>query len=340
MPRLELQAEEILPALKCVLSSADANWYLDIATQGYHAGPYSSEQARNWVFFPLVPTLIHLLTLISGRVFLSGFLLSNFLFFVSLILIQRLAELRGFGSRALDRLVWLICFFPTSYFFSAPLTESTFFCLSIFLALLLERREIVKSGIAFAVLTLCRPTGALLGPAYLAALYRHRVLFTARGVLTVLISGLGLLSFAWYLTHLTGNPLAFKDNQMAWGRNHNSFLDLARSLFSNPGSVMSPWNFVWMNLTATLVSLGIAALWLKRGRLDWALWLSVPLLFALSTGVLDSTTRFAMSLFPLHIFIAEQTENPQAERVVMVVYLMLFASLLILYGRHVSAAMA
>ena len=317
-----------------LLRSADAAWYLEIAESGYHGGPYTAEEAKNWVFFPLFPLLIRGLSYLLGNYLAAGVVVNLLMSLTAFVLLLELAVSMGFNKELQSRALWLLAFFPFSYLFLAPMSEPTFLALTIAAFLLLEKNRLLASALCMALACACRPTGALMLPAYALAVYRQGVLFTPRGLLACAISPMGLLAYMAFLYHHTGNFFACVQNQLAWGRGERGLLDLIHSF-----SLLEPWNFGLLNagflLTGLLASLYLA----KQRHFDLALALAVPLLFCLSTGTLISLGRMCGGLFPLYLALALWAKTPLRERSLLVLFSGLLTVLTIAYALRFSAAM-
>lgn len=336
----EVRVEGTADALRCVLRSADAAWYLGIAENGYDAAPSTTETPHNWVFFPLFPLLVRALSALGLSPLLASVLLSNGCFFLSLLLLQRviLAERGSEGDAA--RACWLAAFFPTSYFFSGPFTESIFLLLSLAFWRAVQIRRPLFAGLAFSLLAATRPTGALLIPAGILAIFSAQEdRFGAKNFLGAALMPIGALLFAWHLGGLTGDPLAFSHNQLAWGRNRQSALALFSGIADDPMRVMSPWIFDWLSLAALAAGLIASFVLASERRYALALWLGTPLLFGAWTGSLMSLPRFLMALFPIYLVLGKVTERSTTERSVLAIFAGLFTLLCVLYALHVTAAM-
>lgn len=337
-PTIAVAPERIRANVARVLGSADANWYLRIARDGYDPPPYTSDAPHNWVFFPLFPLLVRLFATVIGSELLAAVVISNLALLGAMLILPRLAERLGFDEQTGVRASWVVALFPTSYFFSAPFTESLFLLVTCGAFLALAESRILLAGAFMACATAARPTGMLLLPAFAAALWDHRHAM-GRAAVSILLASTGLLSYLVYLAYSLGAPLAFADNQHAWGRGKRGFGALCQDLFALPINVMEPWSFTGLHLIALLAAGGTVALFCKMRRPAIALCVVLPLAAALSTGELLSLTRFTMALFPIPIAIAAFASTPARERIVFAVLAALLGIMTALYAHHVTAAM-
>jgi Mannosyltransferase (PIG-V) len=140
------------------LARWDAVWYLSIAQSGYGGG--SSLTA----FFPLYPVTVRAAageTRSAAALLLAAYAVSAAAFLVALVLLHKLVELE-LGERYARPVLLLVAFWPASFFFSAPYSESLFLALSVgvFYAARTGRWPLAAGLCALATAT--RPTGLLL----------------------------------------------------------------------------------------------------------------------------------------------------------------------------------
>jgi hypothetical protein len=140
------------------LARWDGVWYLSIARSGYDG--VSSLAA----FFPLYPLSVRAAAggAQSGApLLLAAYAVSALSFVVALVLLHRLVSLE-LGERYARPVLLLVAFWPASFFFSAPYSESLFLALSVgtFYAARTQRWPLAACLCAAATAT--RPTGLLL----------------------------------------------------------------------------------------------------------------------------------------------------------------------------------
>jgi Mannosyltransferase (PIG-V) len=220
----------------------DALWYLQISHGGYEPaglGVAGNPGARG-VFFPLYPLLVQVFGgwAGNGATVVVATLLSLVAFGVGLLVVHRLAELE-LGPEAARGAVLVLAFWPASYFFSAPYTESLFLALSAgaFLAARTDRWWL--AGLLAAAASGTRNTGVLL-LVPLAILYFYgprgvdgravaaraidvvrswRPRFRPRAdVLWLALVPLGLIAFCVYLQTATGSWDTWRTAQEDFGR--------------------------------------------------------------------------------------------------------------------------
>lgn len=338
-PVMTVSVESVGQRLATILQAADAGWYLGIATRGYDDVPSPSPLPRNWTFFPLFPLVTHGLALLIGSPLIAGLLVSNLCFLAALLLLHRYQLSLGDSEETADRTCWLLCCFPTSYFFSAPFTESLFLLLTVAAFAAVHERRYPVGGLWMALATATRPTGLLILPAFGLRILRARAFFTLPGLLALVVAPLGALGYMGYLYSLTGDPLAFATNQLAWNRGQRGVGDLLLELVRHPGRAAIAWDFVWLNVASVLLACAVTLKLIFERRYSWALLVGIPIAAALLTGNLVSMTRFVMALFPVFIVLGRWTKSSAAERAVLASFTALLALMTALYAQLVTAAM-
>ncbi|HEX5693303.1 MAG TPA: hypothetical protein VFY00_01650 [Arenimonas sp.] len=326
---LRLFSEQDLDWLAFRARSNDAGWYLSIVQHGYEQRPFDTSEQARWAFFPLHPMAWRGLVAIGLPPVAAGLLMANLLFFFGLVQVHRWTQLH-WDREAADRAVLCLAFFPTSYFFSMPWTESLFLLLlaSALLAMSL-RRWGTLAGLALLA-SGTRAVGVLLAPlAWWAARQDPSTGFRQRWLLPALGTG-GLLAFMGLLWHHTGNALAFSDIQVAWGRNGGSFTKHLLRWLADPLLVAEDWNVRWLNNTSLLLALaGSAWLW-RQGQRALAVFVFVYVLIPWSTGTLMSMARYVVACVPVFAAMAAWLKRPP----LLLAWLLLSACLLVWMSAH------
>lgn len=275
-----------------ILARWDTNWFLYIADRGY--------TGILWAFFPLYPLSLRVLKLAPLNPYLLLTLFSNLLFLGILYLLYRIAFDES-GKEDLARgVVAGACFFPFSFYFSAPYTES----LSLFLLLcsyyLAKRGWWLGAFMSAMLAAATRVTGGLivflLGVEFLRQ-YKAKKVYGFRAVGFLLIP-MGVVVYLLFLQVRAGDPLAFLQAQQAWMRKP-SVTNLW--LFNNPGSVLDK--------LSTVFYLGLVVGLFALRRWDYALYSLCFLAIPLSTGTFLSMPRLGMNAFPIFIALGRAVSN-------------------------------
>ncbi|OGN81557.1 MAG: hypothetical protein A2X23_13040 [Chloroflexi bacterium GWC2_73_18] len=285
-----LTSGDAAPVLRS-LTSWDGWWYLAIVRDGYHAAPLTGAY-HDYAFLPLYPLLVAFLSLPwPAWVGLVAVLVSNAAFAAALVLLERLGR-PYLGRRSADAAA-LLAVFPFAAVFSMAYAESLFLALSLGAFLAAERGRRGIAGILLALAALTRLQGILL-VVPLAILFLRQDGWRLRASLAWLLAApAATLGFFAYVAALTGEPRAYLEAQIAWGRAGVGAAPPGQNL----GSVLSP------TLVLLLVILGVAVFLLvymrpDRMRLEYAL---VPILYVgavFGSGLLESVGRYVMLAFP------------------------------------------
>src|SRR5437868_6724775 len=189
------------------LARWDAVWYLSIAQSGYGGG--SSLTA----FFPLYPATVRAAageTRSAAALLLAAYAVSAAAFLVALVLLHKLVALE-LGERFARPVLLLMAFWPASFFFSAPYSESLFLALSVgvFYAARTKRWPLAAGLCAAATAT--RPTGVLL------LLPLASMAWRAGRLRWLAVAPLGAVAFSAGLAFGGLRPLGWFDVDRDWG---------------------------------------------------------------------------------------------------------------------------
>lgn len=328
--------------MRQTLHMADTNWYLTIAQKGYERRPFDADAAHNWAFFPLYPLLLRLASYVTGEFLLTGVVLSNIFFFFALLLLHKTALAFGLGHGDADRCIFYLSAFPTSYFFSLPLTESLFLLLTVGSFYAARRRAWWLAGLLGALSSATRTTGVLLLPA-LALLHRQtygRDHWRRPDALALLLIPSGLFAFMCHLYLITGNPLAFKDAMAVWGRSGGFFLSPLLHYIFNPFRIIVPWSFHTLNFAAPATALACGCVLLRRREWALAFYTLACAFVALSSVLLQSQARYAMVIFPVFMVLAQAGRRRRVDEIIRAVSLVLLSLMTALLAAHFSVAMS
>ena len=154
-----------------LFSRWDGGWYANIALNGYPAGnvPISG----NWAFFPAYPTLMRGVgTLFFGTLppftsaLVSGFIISNVLFFAALILFYKLTLLVLNNPKIAVASTVFFAFWPGALFYSTVYSESLFMTLTLAAFYLLEKGKTAGSTVLGFFAAFARSSGFLIAAVF------------------------------------------------------------------------------------------------------------------------------------------------------------------------------
>lgn len=335
--RVVLRGERVLPELARVAMVGDAWWYRSIAREGYHARREAGA-AANWAFFPLYPLAVRGAAF-TGDFALDGMIVSNAAFAGALLLLGLVAVRSGLTAEDAERAMFYAAFFPTSYFFSLPVTESLFLALSLasILAALSDRwlPAALLGGLAAAT----RFAGILL-VLPLALLFLQNRRAPRWQVASLLLVPAGTAAFMLYLRSLTGDPFAFARIQSMWGRSAGAFWEPLWRFFRAPHIAGEPWNPVLLNAAVALLLIAAAIVLLRRRQWAFGAYTLASVLLPLSTGSLQSVARYALVVFPLWYCLAVAGRRPVLDRVMAGAMIALWGWLVAMLTLRVDFALA
>ncbi len=279
----------------------DAPHYLYIAQYWYAK---SGDEANFIVFPPLYPIL---LSLTSRIPLTSPILFSNFLFILGGLLFYKVVALYYKKNIAFWATIFL-CIFPTSYFFSAPYTESLFLLLSAGVFYLIYKKMWFTSAILASMAMLTRTIGLLL---FIPIVYEVLQLKPKKYLLIFAIGTPFFIATCFYLLInylVLGDPLAFGSIlQNHWQKTFafpwDSLIGSWKNAFIFPLTDYSLIVGVWEAIPATfgILLIPTAFKYLKK---SWALYYSAYILFITSTNFLLSTPRYLLLNIPIFVILA------------------------------------
>jgi Gpi18-like mannosyltransferase len=335
--RIELQAARVRPELFRVAMVGDTWFYRSIAMHGYDLEARPGE-APNWAFFPLYPSLVRLLSF-TGDFAFDGMILSHLAFAAALVLLGSLLTRSGLDLADAERAIWYVAFFPTSYFFSLPMTESLFLALSAGAMLSAVCRRWWLAGILGGLAALTRAPGVLLALPLAILFLENRDEKRARALWLLLVPA-GTALFMWHLWRVTGDSLAFVHVQRNWGRGTQHFWTPFVEFVRHPNVVAEPWNLIGLNVMVALLVLVAAGCLLMQRRWAFAAYAFASVLLPLSTGSFQSMARYAAVIFPFFAWLATLGRRPLVDRVILGIGITLLGCLLAFVILRVDFALA
>lgn len=278
----------------------DSGWYLPLAHYGYSTElgtTAATVNQANYAFFPLFPGLIKLFALLTHDYVLAGILVANSALILSGIFLYKLV-LADY-TPGIARYTLIIYFiYPLSFLLSGILSESTYLFILIMVFYFAHKNRWLAASVAGFLLALSRPVGVFV---LLPVLWEWITVSKNRRWYQLCYFGLiplGLLLFAIYNYHLTGNPLAFITIQHGWHRQLYNPLVLILTTF---------WSGNTINIFNALYTIGycfILALGWRTLRRSYRILCGYSILIPLLSG-LESIPRYLLVVFPIFIIFAE-----------------------------------
>jgi len=291
-----------------IWSGWDGGWYLSIARNGYVQ--HATEQS-NTAFAPALPLVMHLVGVLVGDeanstvILIGGFVAVNAALLIALGYLVALTRL-DFDAGTARRAALYALVFPSTLFLSAVYPHA-FFLAGAVPAFYYARRGRWWLAGAFAALAVLSRVQGLLILLPLALEYLAQRRFDLRRIKPdaggLLLPVVAVLAYATLMFVQVGDALAMLHAAATWGREPSAPWDTILSFITKPvgehGSDRSPLDLAFTFLLVALVVVSWARL-----RRSLALFSATFLLFSLSSGLLVSSMRYGLELFPVFIALA------------------------------------
>jgi hypothetical protein len=343
--------ENLLDLIFSPLAKWDSLHYLSIAYDGYVGGHSGlTDPAMRPAFFPLYPGIVRVLSGFAaspGLLLIVAYAVSLACFFAALVLLHRLTTIE-IGERYARPTLLLLCFFPTSFFFGIPYSESLFLLLAVAAFLAARTGRWAIAGAVLALASATRAPGLLLiVPVALLYLYGPRAdrePATAGGLLPrypirrnlawLSLAPLGFLAYCVYLHYAVGDALAWSHAQSLFGRHTVDPLtgmwagvrEAGKAIWHvGHGTYRGTYDYLnigQLAFVAFAVVGGIGALRVLPPAYGvWVLVSLVPIFMAEHPSFpYYSSMRFVAVLFPLFLWLAIHCERRGATTTVVAVF--------------------
>jgi Gpi18-like mannosyltransferase len=287
------------------LLNMDGREYLDIACNGYSI---KNGSLNLRAFFPVYPVLIRFF---SASCKVNPIPIGIGISFTALLSAAFILW-KMLDKKIRDKAMILLIFFPTSFFFMAFYTESTFLLFSVLVFWFLDQKKIFYAAIFAALASGTRIVGlALTLPvfyeAYLEYKRDRRLHFEAA------IAPLGFVIYAVYNWFSSGNLFIFITSQKYWDRAvglsapFNAIKSQIASILSGPlPRYDSPFVYpvILIEFIMFLYLLVVLYFSYKEIKMSYWLYLLGSIVIILFGGILSAIPRYTLVLFPIYIFLA------------------------------------
>jgi Gpi18-like mannosyltransferase len=294
----------------------DGQWYQNIALFGYPV--INHVPSGNWAFFPLYPFLM----LIGGvflfgtvnmplttAVTLAGFIVSNALFFICVILFYKLTKLLINNKKIVLVSVAFFCFWGSSFFYSAVYSESLFMALSLSAFYFLEKEQTTKSTLFGIFAGLARSTGFIVSVPFIYNGLQTRKY--RRAILQSLAIFLPYILFSLYGYFATGSFLVREVAQKSYWTPTINY-PITQALLSTNTGLMTFFSIVAIIISVPIIYYlynerilmrdFVFGLSKRRDLKYWALTLVaiVMLMFVVVYAQANSIQRYAIIILPMY----------------------------------------
>jgi hypothetical protein len=335
---VSLSAKRLRPELIRLAMVGDAWYYRQIAVSGYEPRSLDGTPKNTWAFFPVYPLLVRALGGGGGASFSTvAVITSNIVLLAALFAVAASGRELGASDDDVERAAWFMALFPTSYFFSLPMTESVFLLLSAAAFLAAARQRWPIAGVFGALTSATRVIGISLLPALLLLPFQ-RDQRPSKKQLWLLLVPVGVVAFVVYLYVRTGDPLAFVHAQTLWGRGGPA--SSGDPILQHGLVVSKPWNFVALNLAAAILMTAAGCSFLARRQWSYAAYTLLSVAVPLSTGSLQSIARYALVDFPMFFWLASICRTPSRDRTLTAIFVILLGWMIALFTLRLDFALA
>lgn len=305
----------------------DANYYFDIVKNGYlHSVHPDFTKQTNWAFFPAFPIIIKFIVDLGGDFLISAIIFNQIISLLSVIVLYNYLEISASKNIASWGAI-LLAFSPATIYFMSPYTEALFIFLSLVTVNLLYREKFFCAAIICGVLVATRVVGSVMPLVILFVYSRNYFVksrqacvlkFILKFMLIVLVSFSGLITYMFYLRHITGDYLAFYHIQKAWSKpDVSGWLNPIFALFG----LLRSGNLI--DLMFFFLSLWIGCLLYKYKRYNELFFFVGCCLVPIAAQSLDSYARFTLGNYSFYIALALFAERRKIYTGVFTVLFML-----------------
>lgn len=278
------------------LSNWDGGHYLAIAQKGYF-------QKSEYVFFPLYPILINLVSKITGDFLWAGILISFSSSFLAVNILYQIITMEFNKAYALKTVLALL-FFPLSFHFLTVYSESLFLLLTLATFFFAKKRFLFLATIAAALASATR----LSGLAVVVSLFLYVYL---TGGLTrknwfIFLAPLGFLIYSFYLYNQTGDLLYFIQAESNYWQGGlvlpgSALIHVFKNLLTGGYLANNFRDF----LNFLFVIFGITFVWqaFKKLSLDYTSFALISLGLTLFSPTIVAIPRYLLTIFPIFILI-------------------------------------
>jgi len=316
-------------SLISIWNTWDTQHYIKIAMHGY-SNTIIAERNLLVVFLPLFPLMIKIFSFVFQNYLLSGLIVSNLFYVVSVYYLYKLVSLDYKEDDALKSVIYFSVF-PSAYFLHAAYTESLFIALTVASFYYARNDKWAISGILGMLSAMTRVTGILILPVLLIE-YLHQKNFKKENIkydiMWIFVISLGFLVYLIINFITYDNPFKFMEIQKDhWGMKLSfplkGFLHAYSSIGHDSANYML--NQGWMQMFFAILGLALTVYSFFRLRLSYSLYCSINWLVFTSTSFWISVPRFTLTLFPIFIVLALLGRRKEINYAIIFISLLLYS---------------
>ncbi|MFC1626001.1 hypothetical protein ACFL1Q_03100 [Patescibacteria group bacterium] len=291
-------------------SNFDGEHYLYIVQNGYNF----LQQA----FFPAYPILIKALSAIFGTTLFSynweGLVISNILFFISLIVFWKVVKL-NYSDKIANLAILTLLTFPTSFYFGAVYSESLFLLTSLLTYYLYKKEKYFFSGVVGIVMTASRVYGVFVLFAIFVDFISKKLTIkkiVKDKVYWMGLSIIGIVSFMYFSWKNSGDALAFYNLQTTVGEQHQKGVVLLPQVFYRYIKMLFLVKLPVYTIQTILLEITVGVMfillpiyaYIKKVKLFDIVYILLGFLVPSAQGSFSSVPRYVAVIFPAFVVLA------------------------------------
>ncbi len=336
---ISLSHAPVASTLRETIAQGDVNHYVTLSRDGYDRRPFGSDVTKPnlYGFCPVLPALLWTIGKAGLDVLIGGSLLSHLFFFGALVFLYKLVIAFGYDEATAGRSLFYLAFFPVSYFFSLPMTESVFLFLTVTSFYAAIKNGWLGSGVLGAVTSATRLNGFLLLPALLVLWWQRAKPRSFKQVAALALVPVGMLVFMLLSWKWSGELLA--PAKAPWVRRFGFFLMPLWDYLKQPSTIALPWNFVLLNFLAAIVALVAVYLLVRQHQYALAVYVAAMVLLFLSTTGLISIARYMSACFPIFIALGSAVRSTRVDQLIRTIFVALFVLMTAMFAARFTMAL-
>ena len=314
----------------------DSQHYLDIARDWYLSrGPL--DRLVQLVFLPGYPLAVRAAERVVGSYLYAGLLVSALSFAGSGCVFYRLLRLDHSRTDALRALKYL-CILPGAFFFTAPMSDSLFFLLSLACIYSARRGGWWCAGVFGALASFTRSLGLMLVVPVLFELVSAAVNGEggskgkrAVNFLSLLIIPLGFAAYCYINYRVSGDPFKFMQYQREhWGQRLGFFFNTASYQtedflgYLSSGNIQYALGLYLPNLIADFSAPLLMLFTARKMRPGYTAYFIAYYAVAIGATWLLSAPRYMLGLMPVTLSLTELTKKRPADLAATLICVLLY----------------
>ncbi|OGD69869.1 hypothetical protein A3D09_02360 [Candidatus Collierbacteria bacterium RIFCSPHIGHO2_02_FULL_49_10] len=278
-------------------ANMDGRHFIKIATLGY--------TGTNFIFFPLYPSLIGLVSFTSHLTpITSGIIISILSTILAVYYLLKLADLDKLKTSKFE-VLFLLFFFPYGFILNSVYSDGLFLFFTTTSLYYARKGNWLLSGISALLSSLTRLSGLSLLPILIFEWWAQRRKVGLRGLIAPTLNIVGFLGFAVYMQIVHGNWRLFQISMRAWNMEKTVLLPQVLYRYLHIFVSVSPKLIVYwiaaLEFVVFILSFVLALYVYRKIRASYGLFMMILLSLRTFNGTLAGTPRYLIHLFPVYL---------------------------------------